>query len=402
MSRSTRGPLPQRPRDDEAGRAGGERRVQSSRPGCTRTRQGEGEARRRTGEAEAGAGEDRGVPGGGRQPATTTAAASAAACTTATATAATERRRSTASATASRRGHADGLRERSLPRQLPPQRQRRARRPRPRHHGGSPSCPAFNPTKCPAYSSLNFVTGYKYLELRHHGGERHRRPLGLVAEGPGASAVHLVDPVRPARRSATSGTAGNAVLGRREHDRGQRAQARLHEPRHERQGRVHHRPQGPVEPGARRLPEDAAGPHDDLHQRLPLPLVGRRRAVGLRRRLHRQELAGLGDRHPRSAASVHVHDGRAGERAAHGRDDRLDPQRRRRLQRRRLGVGKRRRPRLLDVGPALQPGDGRHRLGDAVRAAALRGRPDHRQHGLVHAQRLPLPERARTARLPAT
>jgi hypothetical protein len=73
--------------------------------------------------------------------------------------------------------------------------------------GGSPSCPAFNPTKCPAFSSLNFVTGYKHLRYDI-----------MVANGTGGLSVwSLKDPAHPEFISSipfdqlvtpTSGTTG--------------------------------------------------------------------------------------------------------------------------------------------------------------------------------------------------
>ena len=76
--------------------------------------------------------------------------------------------------------------------------------------GGSPSCPAFNPTKCPAYSSLNFVTGYKWLDYDI-----------MVANGTGGLSVwslkdpahprvHLGDPVQPARRRRRAARPGRS------------------------------------------------------------------------------------------------------------------------------------------------------------------------------------------------
>ncbi len=56
-----------------------------------------------------------------------------------------------------------------------------------------------------------------------------------------------------------------------------------------------------------------ARPHGDLPQRLPLHLAGRRRRLGPAR------LRGLGDRHPRPRASVHVRERVRGDDPAHDR-----------------------------------------------------------------------------------
>jgi hypothetical protein len=53
--------------------------------------------------------------------------------------------------------------------------------------GGSNSCPAFNPTKCPGFSALNFVTGYKHLGYDF-----------MIANGTsGLSVWSLKDPAQP-------------------------------------------------------------------------------------------------------------------------------------------------------------------------------------------------------------
>jgi hypothetical protein len=155
-----------------------------------------------------------------------------------------------------------------------------------------------------------------------------------------------------------------------------------------------------VEPGRPQLlRRGAPGPHVDLHQRLPLPVVRRRRPVELRS--GRPLVAGLGDQRPRPGAPVRV----SAVRRQRGprRRDRLHPLGRCRLRRDRLGVGQPRRPRLLHRGPAQGPGDRPGPLRHAVRADPVRGRIDPGQRHvlgsrlrvLVHAQRLPLPEHAR-------
>ena len=134
--------------------------------------------------------------------ATAAAAASAAACTTATATAATEQ--------ASFDGFNDGTKDEGTPTVT-------ENDPFPDNYvhsdnvelvghvrgitGGSPSCPAFNPTKCPAFSSLNFVTGYKKLGYDI-----------MVANGTGGLAVwSLKDPAHPQYISAIPFTALTAA-----------------------------------------------------------------------------------------------------------------------------------------------------------------------------------------------
>ncbi len=156
------------------------------------------------------------------------------------------------------------------------------------------NCPAFNPSKCPGFSALNFL---------------HYENLGydiMVANGtPGLSVWSLKDPEHPKYISGLTAGADpredgrddpEPVLGGREHDGRQPSQARVHVQGLGPQGHRHGRPQGPVEPGDHQLPADVARPHGDLHQRLPLHLAGRRRRLG-------PALRGLGDRHPRSRAS---------------------------------------------------------------------------------------------------
>ena len=76
--------------------------------------------------------------------------------------------------------------------------------------GGSPSCPAFNPTKCPAFSSLNFVTGYKNLgyDIMVANGTGGLAVWSL--KDPAHPAVHLGDPVRPARDARRAARRGRS------------------------------------------------------------------------------------------------------------------------------------------------------------------------------------------------
>ena len=204
--------------------------------------------------------------------------------------------------------------------------------------GGSPSCPAFNPTKCPAFSSLNFVTGYKHLRYDI-----------MVANGTGGLSVwSLKDPAHPAFISEipfdqlvtpTSGTTGTQfwegedmtvdsarklVFMSRDTNAKGLFIIDLKDPWNPQLLTFQKTPQGHTATciNGCRFVWSVGG-------------VQSGSGVGLRR----QELAGVRDRRARPDAPVHLRDRGLRERAAHGLDERFDAQRRRRLQRRRLGLG---------------------------------------------------------------
>ena len=120
-------------------------------------------------------------------------------------------------------------RRHALPaRQLPASDNVRLPRPRarPDRRQRRQDCPAFNPTKCPAFSALNFL---------------HYENLGydvMVANGtPGLGVWSLKDPAHPAyiapitadlRSAWSAGRDPHPVLGGREHDGRQPSQDRLH------------------------------------------------------------------------------------------------------------------------------------------------------------------------------
>ena len=175
------------------------------------------------------------------------------------------------------------------------------RRPRPRplvSRRGSPlqragkSCPAFNPSKCPGFSALNFL---------------HYENLGydvMVANGtPGLSVWSLKDPAHPKyiagarpRRTIAREDAASTLTQFWEGENmtvDSRRKLAFMSRDSRPQGHHHDRRQGPVEPEDHQLPEDLAGPHGDLPQRLPLHVVGR-----WRRAPAPAKLRGLRDRHP--------------------------------------------------------------------------------------------------------
>ena len=226
-------------------------------------------------------------------------------------------------------------------------------------------------------------------------------PRRLVAQGPGAPEVH-----RPGHRSPDSGADDRrdrprrAVLGGREHDGGQPSQARVHVPR---LGPARARSsidlKDPWNPQSSASSRTSQGHTRDLPQRLPLHLAGRRRAgradagqassvsvTDIRDPMH--PFTYPTSSRPTSAARPR----RAARRTPSTSTSTASP-----------GSPARRRPRLVDRGPAQGPGHRPGPLRDAVRPDPLRRRLGRRrQRQLVHAQRLPRAAGARRPGRPAT
>ena len=117
--------------------------------------------------------------------------------------------------------------------------------------GADPSCPAFNPTKCPGFSSLNFL---------------HYENLGydlMVANGTGGLSVwSLKDPAHPKYISTVPVAQLNAVSGAAdtrfwegENETVDSARKIVFMCRTSEQGPLRHRPEGPLAPEDHRFPE---------------------------------------------------------------------------------------------------------------------------------------------------
>ena len=190
---------------------------------------------------------------------------------------------------------------------------------------------------------------------------------------------HAAEPARAARRH----------VGERGHGRRSRPQARVplarparlrREHEHGRVGHLRDRRAASGPDAGARLRAGAGRPHDDVRQRLQVALDRRARA-GVDAAVDVGRPPDLGHRPARPAQPEGAP--RPDRHAPQRRDHGLRARRPGRLGRRRLGLGPRRDPRLLDEGPALRPGPRRAAGGDGRRPGSLRGRRDRRVGGAV-------------------